>query len=61
MVAIKTFALAEAILGILVMLYPFVWCYTTLGETVQYLFWGEVVIGVIIFIVAALALIMKSK
>ena len=61
MVSIKTFAWAEAILGILVILYPFLWCYTTLGETVEFLFWGEVVIGVLIFIVAALALITKSK
>jgi uncharacterized membrane protein len=59
--SIKTFALTEAILGLLVLLYPFIWCYTTLGEDPQYLFWVEVVFGVIIFIVAALALMTKSS
>jgi hypothetical protein len=60
MVSIKTFALTEAILGLLVLLYPFVWCYA-LGEDVTYLFYGEVAFGVIILIVAALALITKSE
>ena len=61
MVTIKTFAWAEAILGLLVILYPFVWCYITTGENVAYLFYVEVAFGVIILIVAALALITKSE
>jgi hypothetical protein len=61
LVSFKTFALTEAIMGILVLLYPFVWCYTTLGEETQYLFWVEVVFGAIIFGVAALALMMKTS
>jgi uncharacterized membrane protein len=60
LVSIKTFALTEAILGLLVLLYPFVWCYTDLGEDAQYLFWVEVALGVIILIVAALAWMTKS-
>jgi hypothetical protein len=58
LVSIKTFALTEAILGLLVLLYPFVWCYTV-GDPV-YLFYVEVAFGVIIFIVAVLALMTKS-
>jgi len=60
MVATKTFAWAEAILGILVILYPFLWCYIFPDPGVEYLFWVEVAFGVIILIVAALALITKS-
>jgi uncharacterized membrane protein len=60
LVSIKTFALTEAIMGLLVLLYPFVWCYTNLGEDAQYLFWVGVAFGVIILIVAALALMTKS-
>ena len=60
MVSIKTFAVTEAILGLLVLLFPFVWCYTTLGAETEYLFWVEVAFGVIILFVAALALMTKS-
>lgn len=61
MLSIKTFALTEAILGLLVSIFPFVWCYTPLGDNVQYLFWVEVAFGAIILIVAALALLTKSQ
>ena len=58
LVSIKTFALTEAILGLLVLLYPFVWCYIS-GDP-AYLFYVEVAFGVIIIIVAVLAFMMKS-
>jgi hypothetical protein len=58
LVSIKTFALTEAVLGLLVLLYPFVWCYAS-GDA-AYLFYVEVAFGVIILVVAALALMTKS-
>jgi hypothetical protein len=58
LVSITTFALVEAIMGLLVLLFPFVWCYGV-GDP-AYLFYVEVAFGVIIFIVAVLALITKS-
>jgi hypothetical protein len=61
LVSITTFAVTEAILGLLVLLYPFVWCYTALGEETQYLFWVEAAFGAIILIVAVLALLTKSQ
>jgi hypothetical protein len=59
MVETKTFAWAEAILGLLVIIYPFVWCYI-LGESVEYLFAVEVALGALVLIVAALALMTRS-
>ena len=61
MVATKIFAWAEVILGILVVLVPLVWCFAVNSDVnlVNYLVWTEVAFGVIVLIVAVLALITK--
>ena len=61
MVATKTFAWVEVILGILVVLVPLVWCFAVNSDVnlVNYLVWTEVAFGVIVLIVAVLALITK--
>lgn len=59
MAATKTFAWAEVILGILLILVPLLWCFVVPTATLAYLYWIEVALGVIVLIVAALALITK--
>jgi uncharacterized membrane protein len=63
MVATKIFAWAEVVMGILLILIPLVWCFTPAGinpdTNVGYLVWIEVALGIIVLIVAALALITK--
>ena len=57
----KAFAAAELVLGILVVLVSLLWCYVIPKESLTYLYWIVVALGVIIIIVAAAALATKSK
>ncbi len=65
MVASKSFAVAELVLGILVMLVSLLWCYVipnwslTSNWSFSYEYWIIVALGVIIVIVAAVALAKK--
>jgi hypothetical protein len=58
--ATKTFAVVEAILGILVILVPWLWCYVIpSGGSIDILVCVETVLGVLVLIVAAVALATK--
>jgi hypothetical protein len=65
MVASRAFAVAELVLGILVVLVSLLWCYVipnlsfTSNWTITYEYWIIVALGVIIAIVAAVALAKK--
>ena len=65
MAASKAFAIAELLLGILVVLVSLLWCYVipywsfTSNWDLSYLYWITVALGVIIAIVAAAALAKK--
>ena len=65
MAASKAFAVAELILGILVVLISLLWCYVipnlsfTSNWDLTYLYWIIVALGVIIAIVAAASLAKK--
>ncbi|MGA2683042.1 MAG: hypothetical protein ABSF44_14725 [Candidatus Bathyarchaeia archaeon] len=61
MAANKAFAGAELFLGILVVLVSLLWCYVIPKESITYLYWTVIGLGVIIAIVAAAALAQKSK
>ena len=62
MAASKAFAVAELLLGILVILVSLLWCYVipywsfTSNWDLSYLYWIIVALGVIVAIVAAAAL-----
>jgi hypothetical protein len=62
MAASRAFAVAELVLGILVILVSLLWCYVipywsvTSNWSITYQFWIIVALGVIIAIVAAVAL-----
>jgi hypothetical protein len=62
MAASKAFAVAELLLGILVVLISLLWCYVipnlsfTANWGLDYLYWIIVALGVIIAVVAAVAL-----
>jgi hypothetical protein len=63
MAASKAFAVAELLLGILVVLVSLLWCYVIPNLSfaanwgLDYLYWIIVALGVIIAIVAAVALV----
>ena len=65
MAASKTFAVAELVLGILIVLISLLWCYVipnlsvTSNWGLDYLYWIIVALGAIIAIVAAVALVKK--
>ncbi|HEX7482709.1 MAG TPA: hypothetical protein VF350_04515 [Candidatus Bathyarchaeia archaeon] len=65
MAASKAFAVAELLLGILVVLISLLWCYIipywsfTSNWSLTYLYWIIIALGVIIAIVAAAALVKK--
>ena len=65
MAASRAFAVAELFLGILVVLVSLLWCYVipnwtfTSNWDLSYLYWIIVALGVIIAIVAAVALAKK--
>ena len=65
MAASKAFAVAELVLGILIVLVSLLWCYVipnwslTSNWTPTYLYWIIVALGAIIAIVAAAALAKK--
>lgn len=61
MAATKAFAGAELVLGILIVLVSLLWCYVIPTESLTYLYWIVVGLGVIIAIVAVAALASKSK
>jgi len=58
--ATKTFAWAEVILGILVILVPWLWCYVIPGGgSIDILVYIETALGALVLIVAAAALAIK--
>ena len=61
MAKIKAFAGAELVLGILVVLVSLLWCYVIPTESLTYLYWTIVALGVLIAIVAVAALATKTK
>ncbi len=61
MATMKAFAGAELGLGILIVLVSLVWCYVIPKESITYLYWAVVGLGVIVIIVAAAALATKTK
>ena len=61
MVTMKAFAGAELGLGILIVLISLAWCYVIPKESLTYLYWAIIGLGVIVIIVAAAALGTKTK
>jgi uncharacterized membrane protein len=61
MVTMKAFAGAELGLGILIVLISLAWCYVIPKESITYLYWAVIGLGVIVIIVAAAALATKTK
>jgi len=61
MVTMKSFAGAELGLGILIVLVSLAWCYVIPKESITYLYWAVIGLGVIVIIVAAAALATKTR
>jgi hypothetical protein len=61
MIATKTFAWAEIVLGILLVLVSLLWCYVVPTASLAYLCLIVIALGVIVLIVAALALATKPR
>jgi len=61
MPANKIFAWIELVLGLVLVVVSLLWCTAFPHASVAYLFWIFVAIGLLVIIVAALALAMKPK
>ena len=61
MASIKTFAGAEIVLGVLVILVSLLWCYVVPHMSLTYLYWIVIALGILVVIVGAAAAASKSK
>jgi uncharacterized membrane protein HdeD (DUF308 family) len=61
MVATKSFAWTESVLGILLILVSLLWCFVVPTASLAYLYWIQIALAVIVVIVAALALTTKPQ